>query len=130
MKQLRIYLVTLLVTVTTIASLPVHSQDNMQGSIVSKLEVALELLRSGQREQAFALFEQLLDSYNSGRVLSSEQLAAVATAASHLGIKEPQLFKDAVRVFDEAITKDPNNINARVALGNLLLDKYNHVIPT
>ena len=55
----------------------------------------------------------------------SEQLAAVARACWALGADDPQLFKDALKAFDEAIAADPDNIDARVGLVSLFLEKYN-----
>jgi tetratricopeptide (TPR) repeat protein len=70
-------------------------------------------------------FHQLIDAYNQSSSLSSEQLAAVARACWALGADDPQLFKDALKAFDEAIAADPDNIDARVGLVSLFLEKYN-----
>ncbi|HEX5581667.1 MAG TPA: tetratricopeptide repeat protein, partial [Gemmatimonadaceae bacterium] len=59
-----------------------------------------------------------------GGRMGSGDLAAVATAARRLGRDEPQLFKDALRVYDEAIAADSSNVAARVALGEMFLDRY------
>lgn len=93
--------------------------------IGATLADALAELNRGERENAFARLRTLIDYYNNSAELSAEELVIIATAAQHLGVVEPQLYKDAVRVFDEAIASDPNNIDARIALGNLLLEKYN-----
>ncbi|HEY7510317.1 MAG TPA: tetratricopeptide repeat protein [Vicinamibacteria bacterium] len=90
-------------------------------------EANLAVLRfeRGQREEAERGFERLIDAYNAGGDLSSEDLAAVATACRYLGADDPQLFKDALKAFDEAIGADPGNLDARVRLAELFLEKYN-----
>src|SRR5207247_7260536 len=37
----------------------------------------------------------------------------------------PQRFKDALKAYDEAIAADPDNMDARVRLAELFLEKYN-----
>ena len=49
----------------------------------------------------------------------------MGTACRYLGADDPQLFKDALKAFDEAIAADPDNMDARVRLAELFLDKYN-----
>jgi tetratricopeptide (TPR) repeat protein len=90
-------------------------------------EVNLAILRfdRGEREEAMKGFGRLIDAYNHGGRLGSEQLAAVAVACRYLGADDPQLFKDALKAFDEAIAADPDNVGARVALAELFLEKYN-----
>ncbi|HEY3120033.1 MAG TPA: tetratricopeptide repeat protein [Vicinamibacteria bacterium] len=90
-------------------------------------EVNLAVLREGrgQREEAMKGFRRLIAAYNASARLSSEELAAVGTACRHLGADEPQLFKDALKAYDEAIAADPDNMDARVRLAELFLEKYN-----
>src|SRR4029453_18165289 len=82
-------------------------------------------LARGDRDEAMRGFHRLIDAYNQASSLSSEQLAAVAQACWALGADDPQLFKDALKAFDEAIAADPDNIAARVGLVELFLEKYN-----
>jgi tetratricopeptide (TPR) repeat protein len=90
-------------------------------------EVNLAVLRSdrGERAAAAAGFRRLVQAYNRGEATTSEQLEAVAIACRSLGDDDPQLFKDALKAFDEAIAADPDNVGARVRLAELLLEKYN-----
>ena len=67
----------------------------------------------------------LVARYEAGGVTTSEELAAVAEALVHLGREEPRRFHEALRVFDQAIAADPENLDVRVALGDLFLAKYN-----
>ena len=96
-------------------------------SLRAELNLALLQDLRGQRDSSLARLDRFIDYYNSNRgSLSSDQLATVATAARHLGVRDPGLFEDAVRVYDEAISADSRNMTARVAIGDLLLDKYNN----
>src|SRR6185503_19967970 len=90
-------------------------------------EANLAVLRyeKGEREEATKAFRRLIDAYNTRDALSSEDLVAVAIACRYLGVDDPQLFKDALKAFDDAIAADPANIDARVRLAELFLEKYN-----
>jgi cellulose synthase operon protein C len=59
-------------------------------------------------------------------LLSSDDLVAVGLAVRYLGVRDPQLFKDALKAFDGALRLDPANDEARIKLGELFLEKYNH----
>jgi tetratricopeptide (TPR) repeat protein len=94
-------------------------------SLQARLQQALAAYHAGRTEEAFKLFDTFIDSYNSGRKLTADELVAVGVAVKHLGRRDPQLFKDALRAFDEAIAADPRHVGARVELGRLFLEKYN-----
>ena len=95
-------------------------------SLDARLNLAVLRWRRGETEQARRLFDSFISVYNSGAArLTSEELAAVATACRYLGRDDPQLFKDALRAFDRAIAADTLNVDARVALGEMFLEKYN-----
>jgi tetratricopeptide (TPR) repeat protein len=95
-------------------------------ALVAEVHLGLLQLDRGQRDAAMKAFGRLVDAYNAsaGR-LSSAQLAAVAAACRHLGADDPQLFKDALKAYDEAIEADGDNLDARVALAEMFLEKYN-----
>lgn len=94
-------------------------------SLQARLQQALTAYEAGRTEEAYKLFDTFIDSYNSGRKLTADELVAVGVAVKHLGKRDPQLFKDALRAFDEAIATDPRHERARVELGRLFLEKYN-----
>ncbi len=66
----------------------------------------------------------LIDAYNARARLSARELVAVGRAVEALGRNDPQLFKDAVKAYDEAIDSDPADLVPRVALGELFVEKY------
>jgi tetratricopeptide (TPR) repeat protein len=94
-------------------------------ALVAEVNLAVLLFDCGRRDEAAKGFNRLIDAYNARNDLGSEDLAAVATACRYLGADDPQLFKDALKAFDEAIAADPGNLDARVRLAELFLEKYN-----
>jgi len=95
-------------------------------SLDARLNLGVLRWRRGQVDEARRLFETFIPVYNSGAArLTSEELAAVAEACRYLGRDDPQLFKDALRAYDRAIAADSTNLDARVALGEMFLEKYN-----
>jgi tetratricopeptide (TPR) repeat protein len=94
-------------------------------ALTAELNLAIVRLDRGDRAEATKGLRRLVEAYNQSEQLSSEQLAAVATACRYLGADDPQAFKDALRAFDEAIAADPDNLDARVGLAELFLEKYN-----
>ena len=72
------------------------------------------------------VFAAILALLVSGRaLLRDRRTLAVAIACRELGAGNPALFRDALRALDRAIGLDPANMDARVALGELFLAKYN-----
>ena len=95
-------------------------------SMDARLNLALIRLRRGERDAAYRELDGFIDLYNQrGDRLSSEELTAVGTAVRHLGATDPQLFKDALRAYDRAIARDSSNLEARLQLARLFLEKYN-----
>ena len=92
---------------------------------VAQLDRAELELRRGERERAMEMFDSFIDLYNDGGANTSADLTAVATAVRYLGADDPDLFKDALRAYDEAIALDPGNLDAQVLVGELFLEKYN-----
>src|SRR5687768_14155071 len=95
-------------------------------SLTAHLRLGELRLDRGDRAGATRIFDRFIDIYNSrqGRLTSTE-LLAVARACRHLGATDPQLFKDALRAYDAAIAADSGNMDARVELGEMFLEKYN-----
>lgn len=80
---------------------------------------------TGRRDSALSRFRRIVTRYNGGGLTSSADLEAAAAAARYLGDDDPQWFRAALRVYDEAIAADSTNLSARLRLGWLFLDKYN-----
>ena len=91
----------------------------------ARLNLAIIEWRYGDRDAAFAAFDSFIDLYNGSTPLSSTDLTAVATAVQYLGIREHELFQDALRAYDEAVAADLGTLEPRVLIGELFLDKYN-----
>lgn len=95
-------------------------------SLTAQLGIAVLHWQRGEREDASQRFRRFIDIYNAGSAsLSADDLIAVAVACQYLGASNPQLFKDALRAFDEAIARDPENPDPAAQLGELFLAKYN-----
>ena len=99
-----------------------HSSD----SLTATLRLGELRLDRGDQSGAARIFERFIGIYNSrGSRLTSAELLAVARACRYLGADDPQLFKDALRAYDAAIKADSGNIEARIELGEMFLEKYN-----
>ncbi len=95
-------------------------------SLTALVNIGVLRANRGDRDGARRIFDRFIDAYNSRRAeLTSEDLSAVALACRYLGDDDPQLFKDALKAYDAAIALDPTNLEARIALGELFVDKYN-----
>lgn len=95
-------------------------------SLTAVLNLAVLRLERGEVEQAMQEFDRFIDIYNRRRrELSPAELTAVAEACRYLGRRDPQLFKDALRAYDEAIAADSTDLDRRVRLAELFLEKYN-----
>src|SRR4051812_23729942 len=102
-------------------------EQKASDSLTAKLNLAVILWERGDRPKALDAFDKFIDVYNkSAPTLSSDDLVAVGLAVRYLGVRDPQLFKDALKAFDGALRLDPANDEARIKLGELFLEKYNH----
>ena len=94
--------------------------------LMAKLNLAEIQRQRGNWQLAATLWRDIRLAYQTEPSLSARDLFAIASATRHLGRSDPQLFKDAVRLFDQARQKDPSYLDAGIALGELLLEKYNN----
>jgi len=94
-------------------------------SLNTRLQAAVQRYERGDRVGANEEFSRFIQIYNANADrLTSRELVAVAIACSYLGRQNPQMFRDALRAFDRAVAKDPENLDARVRLAELFLEKY------
>jgi len=93
-------------------------------SLTARLNLAVLRYESGELTEAMQSFDTFIDVYNRTPQMSSEELSAVATAVRHLGARDYSLFHDALRAYNEAIAADPDNIEPRLLVGDLFLEKY------
>jgi tetratricopeptide (TPR) repeat protein len=103
-----------------------HASD----SLTAAVDLAALHYERGDRDQAMQEFDRFIEVYNKtgGSSLSASDLTAVAIACRYLGATNPQLFKDALKAFDRAIQEGgetPEGDDARIALGEMFLEKYN-----
>jgi tetratricopeptide (TPR) repeat protein len=99
-------------------------EEGASEAVTARLNLAVLRYDRGEREEASSEFDRFIDVYNRGRGLSSDELTAVATAVRYLGVDDHQLYRDALRAYDEAIAADPANIEPRILVGELFLEKY------
>ncbi|HUP22865.1 MAG TPA: tetratricopeptide repeat protein, partial [Thermoanaerobaculia bacterium] len=98
-----------------------------RGSVVeleARTELGELLFLRGRLEEATRELYRLIDLYNERDRLTASELVAVARAVRILGRDDPQLFKDALKAFDEAVAADPADPEPRVRTAVLFLEKY------
>ena len=99
-----------------------HASD----SLTAQLNLAILHHDAGERDRSAKEFDHFIDVYNaSAASLTSREMMAVAIACRYMGETNPQLFKDALKAFDRAIALDGDDLEPRIALGELFLEKYN-----
>ena len=102
------------------------NRRSADGDIEAMVNLGLLARYQGNNEEAEAWFKRALARYNLQPSMPSAALTAAARAAESLGDKDSVHYHDAVRVYGEAAAADPDNASARVALGDLLLARYNN----
>ena len=104
-------------------------------ALTARLNLAIAQYQSGERHAALDAFDTFIDVYNNSSPgqLSTEDLTAIGVAVRYLGVRDPQLFHDAVKAFNEAIAqsaREPDVLPSvalapRLLMGELFLAKYN-----
>lgn len=95
-------------------------------SLTARVQLGVIRWIRGEREAALAEFDHFIDVYNRRRErLTARELTAVGIACRYLGAENPQLFKDALKAFDAAIARDSTELEPRVRLAELFLEKNN-----
>ena len=95
-------------------------------SLTARLNLAVLRFDRGEHADALKELDTFIDVYNNRKQsLTSEELMAVGTACRYLGVTNPQLFRDALKAYDQAIARDSTNQEALLREIELFLDKYN-----
>ncbi|MGQ0648686.1 MAG: peptidase MA family metallohydrolase [Gemmatimonadaceae bacterium] len=95
-------------------------------SLLARYELALLAFERGEHDAAKREFDYFINVYNGSKArLSGNDLRAVALACRMLGRDDPQLYKDALRAFDEANAKDSLELEGHVQLAEMSLEKFN-----
>lgn len=90
-------------------------------AVALRAEISTE---RGRLDEAESLYDSLIRAYNARSDLSADDLIAVGKACRWLGREDPQLFKDALRAFDEATAASPAQVEPAILIGELFLEKY------
>ena len=94
-------------------------------SLTARLNLTVLQYRRGDRVAAMQALDEFIDVYNFGGRRPAEELTAIATAVRYLGVADPQLYRDALRAYDEAAAAGPDDPEPRILTGELFLEKYN-----
>ena len=98
-----------------------HTPD----SATARLRIAMIHLESDEREKGLRELDWFITFYNNtAKPLTADELTAVGQAAAALGVTDPQLFKDAVKAFEEAAVADPKHVESRILESGIFLDKF------
>lgn len=93
-------------------------------SLAARLGLARLAEARGDLATARAGYDGFIDVYNRAARLSSEDLTLVGDALRRLSAWRPELAHDALRAYDEAIAADSGNLEARLGVGALFLERY------
>jgi tetratricopeptide (TPR) repeat protein len=95
-------------------------------SLTARVQLGMVHWMRGERVAAMRDFDHFIDVYNTRHSrLTAQELTAVGIACRYLGADDPQLFKDALKAFDEAIARDTTELEPRVLEAELFLEKNN-----
>ena len=93
-------------------------------ALLARMHAGDVLLRTGEQEEALALFDSFIDVYNRSASLDARGLVAIAHAVRRLEATDSALLQDALRAFDEALALDPDNLEAHLGIGSLFVRTY------
>jgi len=93
--------------------------------LTAQANLAELLFERGRVDEAMDRFDAFIDIYNGADgTLRAADLVAVGRAVRHLARRDPDLFNDALRAFDEASAADPGWTEPSRRAGDLFLEKY------
>ena len=95
---------------------------NAPGQRTAQVGLAELAWRRGDRVGALQLARTLTNAYENGTHWNGDD--CVATGRAYVLLGDKQAVKNALAVFDRAVAVEPSNIEARLRVGDLFLDKY------
>ncbi len=90
----------------------------------ARVELGILHYRYGDRARARDLFDGFIDHYNRAARLTAAELTAVGRALVQLSHWNHEYAHDALRALDEAVAAGPLDHAARLAIGELFLERY------
>jgi cellulose synthase operon protein C len=94
-------------------------------SLMAHVNLAILQFDRGAVDSAMTAFDRFIDVYNNRRGrLTAQELEAVAISCKYLARNNPNLIKDAMRAFDEAIAADSSDLDRRVRQGEMFVEKF------
>lgn len=110
------------------AALQAAAGDPGPPGALARVELGVLEYQYGDRDAARALFDGFIDYYSGAggamARLSAEELVAVGRALAHLSRWDYEYAHDALRALDAAQAAGPLDHSARLALGELFLERY------
>ena len=94
-------------------------------SMVAASNLGQLLVMRGRNREAWPLLQYAAREYERRSRMRPEEMIAAARAFRLLGAEDPQAFRSALRAYDRAIAADSSNLDARVELGLMFLEKFN-----
>jgi tetratricopeptide (TPR) repeat protein len=106
-------------------SFALAAEANGPWRLTAEANLAELAFTRGRVDEAMRRFDRFIDVYNAAAGnLSGPDLVAVGRAVTYLARRDPNLFQDALRAFDEAARADPTWAEPKVRAAALFLDRY------
>ncbi|UCD24026.1 MAG: tetratricopeptide repeat protein [Gemmatimonadota bacterium] len=93
-------------------------------SVLARFNLAALSYDRGDLESARGAFDHFIDFYNRNENLTATELRVVAGAVRYLSQTDWGLAQDALRAYDEAIEADPGDLEPRIGVGQLFLERF------
>ncbi|MEP6832792.1 MAG: tetratricopeptide repeat protein [Gemmatimonas sp.] len=97
---------------------------NAPGQRTAQVGLAELTWRRGDRALALQMARTLTNAYENGANWNGDDCVATGRAYVLLGSGDTQSVKNALAAFDRAVAVEPSNIEGRLRVGDLFLDKY------
>lgn len=94
--------------------------------LTAQMSMAKIHRHAGRDDDANTLWQAVMRAWRAGDVDGAHELVAVAEAALALGQGDPSRKRTALRLYEEALDRAPDDPAPYIALGELLLSSYNN----